>query len=356
MNKKIIGIFVCNLLIATAILPAVGIIETEGFLNNVSRGRGDNSNENLLSEPCNCGDKGKCPPYGATAGTVQPPYDITHFGLSGWRCHTQIKEDVDGKPHIVEIACLDRTQTTNDAGQTVSDGDEFLVLIVDGKPVGKCSSEYGENSINKGSVFGTTYRHCESNDPDDKDEHDPDIWDDWEYFYNYLTGKITVFHTSDGWKDDKPVYDDQPPPEHPDDLPPKVTNTNKQTGNYYVNEVDFNPPFAEIVTPKKGFLYIFGEEIFDLSIIGLSETALIIGPINIEVLAYDGEPGTIHNETGMHEVDFYLDEHLIETDKWVDFSCTLSEPLIWEHKLTIVARDYAQNEVVDEVSFWIFNI
>ncbi|KAA0015380.1 MAG: hypothetical protein FE041_00015 [Thermoplasmata archaeon] len=109
-----------------------------------------------ICKPCIAG--GACPPNPGPVGTRQPNYDGKRFGLNGWRCHTQQIKGDDGKTHKIELWCLDRIKDTDKQGNIVAGGDEYLVWICDGKPVGKCPSDGGENRGGKkaGALGGNT--------------------------------------------------------------------------------------------------------------------------------------------------------------------------------------------------------
>ena len=300
-----------------------------------------------ICKPCIAG--GACPPNPGPVGTRQPNYDGKRFGLNGWRCHTQQIKGDDGKTHKIELWCLDRIKDTDKQGNIVAGGDEYLVWICDGKPVGKCPSDGGENRGGKKS-WGTWWKHWESDDPSDKGEWDPEVWDDWVYYYSFKKDCLVVYHTSDGKKDK--VVHKCTPPDHPDKLPPVLSNNEREThSNFRYVEADLNPPTVNIIIPQEGFLYILGREV---ALLGIQNLTIVIGPITVVAEAFDGEPLAVSNESGIYEVDFIIDGILKNTTD-MQFEWILDEPLLFKHAINIVARDFERNEAIANMDLWIFN-
>lgn len=162
-----------------------------------------------------------CPPNGITdPPTEQPPYTGGEGGapggLSGWR-----EDNKTESGHNIEPWCIDHDKNPGN-------GDEQYILFVDGKPVGRCPSNNGDN---KWKIYkdGTHWHHWEDQDSNSKDEWTPDIRDDWEYLYLWDKNRLVVFHTYDDVPDHKEW--DGPPPEDPFDLPPLASNTTRSSSS-----------------------------------------------------------------------------------------------------------------------------
>ena len=108
-------------------------------------------------------------------------------------------------------------------------------------------------------------------------------------------------------------------------------------------KIDSNPPRVTIEKPK-GYLYIFGKEIFPTFFGG----AIIIGEITVDVTATD-------DETGIKKTEFYIDNHLKATVNSEPYEWLWDETVFGKHTLKVIAYDNDGNIVGDEMNTWIFN-
>jgi hypothetical protein len=103
---------------------------------------------------------------------------------------------------------------------------------------------------------------------------------------------------------------------------------------------DIIPPYIFITKPLKK-LYFNNRELFPLG------RPIIIGPIDIEIITYDGQ-------SGIEKVEFYLDDALKATKPGGPFIWHWSDRAYLRHKITIIAYDGAGNSGIREVVVWKF--
>jgi len=118
---------------------------------------------------------------------------------------------------------------------------------------------------------------------------------------------------------------------------------NIETTKYETIKIDKTHPTINITKPRQGYLYIFNREI-----IKISSITMIIGWINITVMATD-------TGNGINRVEFYIDDVLKETDTTYPYEWLMDEPMFFKHTLKTVAYDNAGNTATDEIEFWIIN-
>jgi parallel beta-helix repeat protein len=112
--------------------------------------------------------------------------------------------------------------------------------------------------------------------------------------------------------------------------------------------VDSTPPTIEWEKPIEGYLYIFDREIIPLPF----NKTIIIGKITITVDANDeGSP-----QSGMKEVEFYIDGNLMNNDSVTPYECLWDETAFFKHTITIKAYDKVGNVAIEEMGVWIFNL
>ena len=109
-----------------------------------------------------------------------------------------------------------------------------------------------------------------------------------------------------------------------------------------IKEKDVIPPTIQVVRPKRG-LYIGNKKVMPFV------TTIIVGSINIEVLASD-------DESGIDYVEFYVDNELKKTDNLVPYSWMWDEytPFRIRHTIKVIAYDMKGNSEVKEVPVWKF--
>ncbi|MHC1625152.1 MAG: C25 family cysteine peptidase [Methermicoccaceae archaeon] len=108
--------------------------------------------------------------------------------------------------------------------------------------------------------------------------------------------------------------------------------------------IDTMPPTIEIMTPKKGYLYVSGSEKRQT----LLGKTIILGWVEVKVHAEDN--------MGLEKVVFYVDEQLKHTCHVLPYQWRWDETIFGRHSLKIVAYDHAGNIATDEIKIIIFNI
>jgi parallel beta-helix repeat protein len=105
--------------------------------------------------------------------------------------------------------------------------------------------------------------------------------------------------------------------------------------------IDNIPPIINITSPKNG-LYLFGRKIITLPF------TIIIGSINIEVNATDGE-------SGINRVEFYVNNILKYTKEEIPYTWLWNETIMGKQKLKTIAYDNNENNASDEIEVIIIN-
>ncbi len=103
---------------------------------------------------------------------------------------------------------------------------------------------------------------------------------------------------------------------------------------------DTTPPSVKITKPEKA-IYLNNNKITPFFI------PIIIGAIDIDVQATDAE-------SGMKQVEFYIDNVLKSTDTTSPYSWTWSTMAFFSHTIKAVACDNAGNTATDEITVWKF--
>ncbi|MCD6467742.1 MAG: right-handed parallel beta-helix repeat-containing protein [Thermoplasmata archaeon] len=104
---------------------------------------------------------------------------------------------------------------------------------------------------------------------------------------------------------------------------------------------EINPPKIHIIKPENNTLYIRNKKIMHLP------TTVIIGKIDVYVNATD-------NETGVNQVEFYIDKNLKATDAVKPYTWIWDEKILGRHTIKVVAYDNAGNHAEDEATVWKF--
>ena len=114
-----------------------------------------------------------------------------------------------------------------------------------------------------------------------------------------------------------------------------------------------NPNSGDIIlyfiTPKKGYLYVGDSQVgYPIFI-----TILIIGPITVEVYAFDNATG---NNTGISHVEFYLNDILVGND---DTGVNNTYSWLWDERgyffpylLSAKAYDLVGNSASIQIRVW----
>lgn len=108
--------------------------------------------------------------------------------------------------------------------------------------------------------------------------------------------------------------------------------------------IDGTAPDLHFITPKKGYLYLWGEPRLPIFL-----TTIVIGPITVEVFAVD-------NGSGMSHVEFYLDDILVGND---DTGVNNTYSWFWDERgaffpyvLGAKAYDLAGNSASIQMRVW----
>ena len=137
----------------------------------------------------------------------------------------------------------------------------------------------------------------------------------------------------------------------------KVENTDEENGMVWLiveiaDEIfdlvleivpDVIPPTITIVSPDEG-LYLGGNKV-----INLGQIIIIIGRVGIATNVIDEENGT-----GISHVKFFVDDELKYNDTDAFYEWIWDETAFLSHKLKVIAYDNAYNMASDEVEVWKF--
>ena len=137
----------------------------------------------------------------------------------------------------------------------------------------------------------------------------------------------------------------------------KVENTDEENGMVWLiveiaDEIfdlvleivpDVIPPTITIVSPDEG-LYLGGNKV-----INLGQIIIIIGRVGIATNVIDEENGT-----GISHVEFFVDDELKYNDTDAFYEWIWDETAFFSHKLKVIAYDNAYNMASDEVEVWKF--
>lgn len=110
----------------------------------------------------------------------------------------------------------------------------------------------------------------------------------------------------------------------------------------YVTIGDEIPPYVIIIRPKDG-LYIFDKKVLTL------KNTIIIGGVTIKANASD-------NESGISNVEFYIDDALKYVDDSMPYEWLWDERAIGEHIIKVVAYDKMGNKAMDGNIVCIINL
>ena len=102
---------------------------------------------------------------------------------------------------------------------------------------------------------------------------------------------------------------------------------------------DDEPPEISLLSPEEDALYIGGEKRRSFF------TTLVIGTIDVEVVAFD-------SETEIDKVEFYLDGQLQESVEIEPFIWTWNTKSFFIHTLSVIAYDFAGHSTSDELRVW----
>ena len=105
---------------------------------------------------------------------------------------------------------------------------------------------------------------------------------------------------------------------------------------------DTTPPFIELVSPKQGGIYLFGNEISLLSL----PFALVLGELQVVITAYD-EVSSIHN------IEVFIDESVKKCMYNEPYTCRFTGFGNGRHTLKVVAYDSVGNKSEKECSIFL---
>lgn len=97
----------------------------------------------------------------------------------------------------------------------------------------------------------------------------------------------------------------------------------------------------EIVKPRMGYLYLFGEEITPIP-----SGIVIIGSIKVEV--------EVSKE--VEKIELYIDDELRYTDIKYPYQWIWNENITGSHEIKVVAYDSLGTIVEDKQNLWIINL
>jgi len=100
------------------------------------------------------------------------------------------------------------------------------------------------------------------------------------------------------------------------------------------------PPRIEIIKPINS-LYFLNLKLWPRA------TPLIIGKIDIEVISFD-------NLSGVHYVEFYIDDDYKSNISVRPFTWTWDERAFFKHTIKVIAYDYSGNNAINETIVWKF--
>ena len=105
------------------------------------------------------------------------------------------------------------------------------------------------------------------------------------------------------------------------------------TAHFVYNGDDMNPPVIEITRPTNDGFYIFNQFILPFKMLGMP---IIVQMITLEANASD-------NESGIEQVEFFVDGLPVGTDTSTPYSCDWREIRSGKHTITATATDNAGN-------------
>jgi len=127
------------------------------------------------------------------------------------------------------------------------------------------------------------------------------------------------------------------------DIPYNITGGGNQDRYPLIsNPSDTTPPLITILKPVQAF-YLFNTRLFNCSL------PIIIGALDIETEVTDAE-------SGVQEVNFYVDGQLKATVLSAPYHWTLNERALLGHSLKIEAIDHSGNKAISTLSYLVFNI
>ena len=112
-----------------------------------------------------------------------------------------------------------------------------------------------------------------------------------------------------------------------------------------ISQIDVEKPVIKITKPRANYLYINDREICP-SVLGKT---IIFGKISLMVTAWD-------NESGIQEIEFYLDDTLRYSDNIHPYEWLWNDTIFGGHTIKITGYDNAGNHANDELNVFTINI